>query len=519
MRAPNDQPARRLKILNELEQKLYYQCPCFEAEDRNYFFMSNEEELNLLQNKSPWLFVYSILQMGYFKAKQQFFTANSATIQADWRWISHQYFPSANLNYKLPSRNAQAKIKNKIASFFGYQIDRTIIKKYLEKQAEYLTKQCNDPVILFKELFLHLKEKKMLLLGYTSMQDMISQACKKEETRLINLIKNHLTADIQHQLNILLDNETVLNSIRNLKTDLSGFNYTAMKKEIYLHQSNQSLYFFSKTLLPQLQLSEQNIQYYADCINYYNTYKLRRMPKSKYWLYLLCYIYYRHQKMDDNLIQAFIYHVDKTTKNASLHASTTISQQQKTVFADQKTLGILIGNYADESLLKSRKSFHAVAKAAHQIIPKETIKTISPRMINQSDYHLELEWQYYHDHRQLIELNLRQIFKGLNFQADRIDHPILEAAAFLKNIFDKKMSIKKVPSAKFPQRIIPKKLKNIIIGPDDKIKPYHYEFLVYFKLKDYLVKILFIQMILYNTKALAKILKLLCCLAKPKRPY
>lgn len=481
-------PTRRIKILTELEQQLYYQSLYFDDADRNHFFMINNEERRLIQNTSPIVFIYSILQMGYFKAKQQFFQGENPTIEADWLWILHHYFPSSNFSYKLPSRNIQSEIKHKIATFFGYQIDRAVIKKYLEGQADYLIQQCNDPIITFKELFLHLKEKKMVLLGYTTMQDIISKAYTKEETRILNLIEQHLTTDIKNQLNSLLGTEDKLNSIRDLKTDLSGFNYAAMKKEIHLHQSNQTLYYFSKNILPRLQLSEQNIHYYADCINYYSTYELKRMPKLKYYLYLLCYLYYRHQKMNNNLIQAFIYHVDKIKKSGSIHASKTISQQQKTVFADPETMGLLIGNYANEPLLKSRKLFKAVAEEVHQMVSKETIKMISQQMLNQPNYQIELEWQYYHEHRQLMELNLRQIFKALTFQADKMEHPIIEAVTFLKNLFDKNIPITKVPSVKFPQRVIPKKLKGIIVGSDGKVRPHHYEFLIYYKLKDYLVK-------------------------------
>jgi hypothetical protein len=41
----------------------------------------------------------------------------------------------------------------------------------------------------------------------------------------------------KQQLDLLLGSEDKLNRIRDLKQDLTGFNYSAMKKEISLHQS------------------------------------------------------------------------------------------------------------------------------------------------------------------------------------------------------------------------------------------------------------------------------------------
>jgi len=70
-------------------------------------------------------------------------------------------------------------------------------------------------------------------------------------------------------------------------------------------------------------------------------------------------------------------------------------------------------------------------------MPKERIAQLSQQMIKQGNYQTELEWQYYHEHRQLMELNLRPIFKVLTLQADKKDHPLVEAATFLQTVFAK----------------------------------------------------------------------------------
>jgi len=57
----------------------------------------------------------------------------------------------------------------------------------------------------------------------------------------------------QNQLAALLKNEDQFNSIREIKKDLSGFNYSAMKREISLHQVSQPLYGSAKMMLLHFQ--------------------------------------------------------------------------------------------------------------------------------------------------------------------------------------------------------------------------------------------------------------------------
>ena len=192
---------RRLKILTELEQCLYYQRPYFNEEERYYFFKLSNEEHALVENKSLTLLIYTILQLGYFKAKQQFFKVNYSETQADWTWIQRHYVTQSIHSPKLPSRNSQAAIKHKIAAFFGCQMNRAVIKVYLQEQIGHLVRQTNAPVILFKELVLSLRQNKMVLPGYTTMQDIISQAPTKEEARLYHIIAQHLTIDTKNQGN------------------------------------------------------------------------------------------------------------------------------------------------------------------------------------------------------------------------------------------------------------------------------------------------------------------------------
>ena len=89
----------------------------------------------------------------------------------------------------------------------------------------------------------------MVLPGYTTMQEIISQAAIREEARLFQLVDSRLTPPIKGELDSILNSDDKLNTVRDLKQDLSGFNYNAMKKEIYRTKETRPI---NTSLLPSM---------------------------------------------------------------------------------------------------------------------------------------------------------------------------------------------------------------------------------------------------------------------------
>src|SRR3954470_7308025 len=67
----------------------------------------------------------------------------------------------------------------------------------------------------------------------------------------------------------------------------------------------------AKALLPKLDISQQNIAYYASLAHYYTIYDLRRLKPEQTHLYLLCYAWQRYRQLTDNLVEAFGYHMNQ----------------------------------------------------------------------------------------------------------------------------------------------------------------------------------------------------------------
>ncbi len=56
----------------------------------------------------------------------------------------------------------------------------------------------------------------------------------------------------------------------------------------------------AKVLLPTLEISQQNICYYASLAGFYTIYDLRNLKSEQTYLYLLCYAWLRYRQLSDN---------------------------------------------------------------------------------------------------------------------------------------------------------------------------------------------------------------------------
>ena len=94
-------PGKRLTILTAKEIQTLYGLPQFTNEERDvYFALDPLEKQQLDQLRNITASVYFILQLGYFKAKKQFFVFGLEEASDDVVYILHRYFPVVT---KLPA--------------------------------------------------------------------------------------------------------------------------------------------------------------------------------------------------------------------------------------------------------------------------------------------------------------------------------------------------------------------------------------------------------------------------------
>ena len=103
--------------------------------------------------------------------------------------------------------------------------------------------------------------------------------------------------------------EETLSELAEVKQDAKNFGYRMMALEREKRAALAPLYRVAKDTVPRLEVSQQNVGYYASLTTYYTIYDLRRLKPEQAYLYLLCYAWQRYRQFTDNLADAFDFHM------------------------------------------------------------------------------------------------------------------------------------------------------------------------------------------------------------------
>lgn len=95
----NTTTQKRLRILSEDEVKIIYDRPGFSYEDRCSYFSLSQPEKELLHTlRSVKSKAYFVLQLGYFKARQLFFTFDLHEVEEDLQYILKEHFNNSQID-------------------------------------------------------------------------------------------------------------------------------------------------------------------------------------------------------------------------------------------------------------------------------------------------------------------------------------------------------------------------------------------------------------------------------------
>ena len=187
--------AKQLNILSAKEIRDLYDLPKFRKQQQRIYFDLTFAEQELTNHyRTPLTRVYFILQLGYFKFKQQFFVFESNQVKKDIDYIQKKYFSDQGLDLKSsiskPTRLAQQKV---ILQLFGYRNANEPVREKLFSRACHLATLYCSPVFIFRELINWLELKQIVLPAYNTMQRfIIGKALTYERKRLEAIIQQHL---------------------------------------------------------------------------------------------------------------------------------------------------------------------------------------------------------------------------------------------------------------------------------------------------------------------------------------
>jgi hypothetical protein len=280
-------PGKRLTILSAKEIQTLYGLAKFTDEERDvYFALDPLEKQQLDQFRSITASAYFILQLGYFKAKKQFFIFGLQEVSDDVVYILHRYFPDVAklpaVTISKPTRLAQ---QAHILQLFDYQTCSQKWKQKLEEKASSLVTIYTKPIYIFKELLNYLEYHQIVVPGYSIMQLIIGKAMTGERKRLEKAVLEGIPEEQRTRLDNLLIAEESLYQLTLLKHEPKDFSCQEVQKEVEKRTLLTDLYKQATQFLPTLHISNENIKYYASLVSYYTVQKLSQLNRLTFPIY------------------------------------------------------------------------------------------------------------------------------------------------------------------------------------------------------------------------------------------
>ena len=373
---------KRLSILSTSEITEIYSVPRFTINQKKHFFSLNANEegamkrLRTIHNR-----VFFVLLLGYFKAKPINVEFKLTEVQSDIDFILSAHFTNKKLPRKTLTKQIKSRLYTLVCQLVGYRLFDTGHNNKLETHAKKIAAVCVDPRYVFDEYIDFLAVHSVALPSYSTIQKIVSAALSTEKLRTESFINANLPGHLKDQINYFINPDESVSILTSLKTLPKDITHKEISKEIDTFNTLKEIYPEATKLLSELSLSEKNIEYYASLVDFYTITKLRRFKWETTALYILSFISYRYRQINDNLVNAFIYHIRKLTEVASGYARTKVLEENEAISDKIKQTGYLLKLFLDEDI-DDNTPFKAVRERAFSILPKKDIPKVTDQLEN-----------------------------------------------------------------------------------------------------------------------------------------
>jgi len=184
--------------------------------------------------------------------------------------------------------------------------------------------------------------------------------------------------------------------------------------------------------LPNLDISNESIKYYASLVNYYSVYKLKRFNELTTYVYLLCFVYHRYQILHDNLIQCFIHHVRQYREAAKEDGKEQVYQQRREGNEKLDKAAQVLKLFTDPSIA-GQTPFHQVRAKAFGILDGPPIDFVADHITSDVKFdETAFQWAHIDELAQQFKRHLRPINASVDWTASAGYSAVIEATDFLK---------------------------------------------------------------------------------------
>jgi hypothetical protein len=176
---------------------------------------------------------------------------------------------------------------------------------------------------------------------------------------------------------------------------------------------------------------------------------------------LICYVNSRCEQLINNLIQGFIYYVDKYHDDALKFAEKNMTKMKDPLDEARIPIGKLIGIFANDKIM--RLDGTKIKKHALKVMSEEDI-LLNSRLLQQKEIARKIQerkfiWEYHKNNYQSLLINLRPLFLAIDFEGTSHLKDLFKAVKFLKASLESETPLKKLPFDSIPTtHIKPKSL-------------------------------------------------------------
>jgi TnpA family transposase len=422
---------KRIYLLPEAEISNLYARPIFNQNEQRLYFELTRAELDIMEQFGTIRTkVHFILQLAYFKAKNQFFTFTFEGVRSDVDYVLAKFFKKTDVAFQgTITRQRINQQKQIILNLFGYQdwsAEQAIrVGAHIGELLRYYPKGHDT----FRQLLAYLDNQRIVIPTYRSLQDMFTQAFANEGDRLDQLILS-MPQGQQEQLSGLINLEDGMTRLNTLRADQKNFTYTAVSAEVEKALVIAGLYQFAKDFLPTLLLSKNAIRYYADIAGQYAASRLRRLARPQQWLHAICFIYHRYQQVMDNLITSFMYHTRVISVGAKAYAEKAAAEYHSGLVVDLPKLAHFLKWFPNR---KTGLNHDELNQAAYKILPEGQFPALAQFLQGSTFDKKAAMREFYLKSSRSFALYLRPILLAVPFVFYRKDSDIMELIDLMKD--------------------------------------------------------------------------------------
>jgi len=481
---PMSKKNKLLSVLSDVEWEALYGLPDFDDTQRLEYLALTESELALVNSRTGISAqVYCVLQIGYFKAKHAFFRFDWSDVKDDCAFVWSRYFNEQAFERKPISKHEHYTQRERLTELFCYRPWAASFLLELAQQAAQIVRRDVTPGFVAAELIAWLHAHRIIRPGYTTLQELVSEALSAERRRLGGLLAEVLDESAKSALDQLLVRDNTLSHLAALKQEAKNFGWRQMAREREKRATLAPLYEIAKILLPKLNISQQNTLYYSSLANFYTVHDLRKLKQEQTRLYLVCYAWMRYRQLTDNLVDAMTYHMKQLEEECSASAKKSFLAEQVRRHQETPQVGRLLSLYVDDSVTDPTP-FGEVRQRAYRIMPKDALQSTAERLSIKPPNKLGLYWQEVDELAERIRRHLRPLYVILDFSGTAQSSHWLAALVWARNVFAKQQRLSQQPLAECSVATLPKRLRPYLLAFDSDGKPTglhadRYEFWLY----------------------------------------